>query len=63
MVEINLKIITKENVEPLDNSKQKKAELKTAFDKEKKKIYGYLLRKGFYHEEIRQVIQVSFWNA
>ena len=32
-------------------------------DKEKKKIYGYLLRKGFYHEEIRQVIQVSFWNA
>lgn len=28
----------KENVEPLDNSKQKKAELKTAFDKEKKKI-------------------------
>lgn len=30
---------------------------------EKKKIYGYLLRKGFYHEEIRQVIQVSFWNA
>ncbi len=32
-------------------------------EKEKKKIYGYLLRKGFYHEEIRQVIQVSFWNA
>ena len=32
-------------------------------DKEKKKIYGYLLRKGFYHEEIRQVIQVSFWNT
>ena len=32
-------------------------------DKEKKKIYDYLLRKGFYHEDIRQVIQVSFWNA
>lgn len=32
-------------------------------DKEKKKIYEYLLRKGFYHEDIRQVIQVSFWNA
>ncbi len=29
-------------------------------DKEKKKIYGYLLRKGFYHEDIRQVIQISF---
>lgn len=32
-------------------------------DKEKKKIYDYLLRKGFYYEDIRQVIQVSFWNA
>lgn len=32
-------------------------------DKEKKKMYDYLLRKGFYHEDIRQVIQVSFWNA
>lgn len=32
-------------------------------DKEKKKIYEYLLRKGFYHDDIRQVIQVSFWNA
>lgn len=32
-------------------------------DKEKKKIYDYLLRKGFYYDEIRQVIQVSFWNA
>lgn len=32
-------------------------------DKEKKRIYDYLLRKGFYHEDIRQVIQVSFWNA
>ena len=32
-------------------------------EKEKKKIYDYLLRKGFYYEDIRQVIQVSFWNA
>ena len=31
--------------------------------KEKKKIYDYLLRKGFYYEDIRQVIQVSFQNA
>lgn len=29
-------------------------------DKEIKKIYDYLLRKGFYYEDIRQVIQVSF---
>ena len=32
-------------------------------DKEKKKMYEYLIRKGFYYEDIRQVIQVSFWNA
>lgn len=32
-------------------------------DKEKKKICEYLLRKGFYYEDIRQVIQVSFQNA
>lgn len=32
-------------------------------DKEKKKIYDYLMRKGFHYEDIRQVTQVSFWNA
>lgn len=32
-------------------------------DKETKKIYDYLLRKGFCYEDIRQVIQVSFRNA
>ncbi len=32
-------------------------------EKEKKKIFDYLLRKGFYYDEIRQVIQVSLWNA
>ena len=32
-------------------------------DKDKKKVFDYLLRKGFLYEEIRQVIQVSFWNA
>lgn len=32
-------------------------------DKEKKKICEYLLRKGFYYDDIRQVIQVSFQNA
>lgn len=34
-----------------------------ADDKEKQKMYGYLVRKGFRYEDIRQVIQVSFWNA
>jgi len=32
-------------------------------DVEKKKIYEHLLRKGFRREDIRQVIQVSAWNA
>jgi len=32
-------------------------------DVEKKKIYEHLLRKGFRREDIRQVIQVSSWNA
>lgn len=31
--------------------------------KETQKIYGYLMRKGFRYEDIRQVIQVSSWNA
>lgn len=34
-----------------------------ATDVEKQKIYGYLARKGFAYEQIRQVIQVSDWNA
>lgn len=34
-----------------------------ATDVEKQKIYGYLVRKGFTYEQIRQVIQVSDWNA
>lgn len=34
-----------------------------ADDKEKQKMYGYLVRKGFRYEDVRQVIQVSFWNA
>lgn len=35
----------------------------TATDAETKKMYGYLLRKGFRQEDIRQVIHVSSWNA
>jgi len=34
-----------------------------ATDLEKKKMYGYLIRKGFHYEDIRQVIQVSHQNA
>lgn len=34
-----------------------------ATEKEKKRMFDYLLRKGFSYEEIRQVIQVSCWNA
>ena len=34
-----------------------------ATDAEKQKIYNYLMRKGFRSEEIRQVIQVSSYNA
>lgn len=31
----------------------------TATVEEKRKLYGYLARKGFYYEDIRQVLQVS----
>ncbi len=34
-----------------------------ATEQEKKKMFEYLLRKGFRYEDIRQVIQVSSWNA
>jgi len=38
-------------------------DVENATEKEKKKMYDYLLRKGFSYEDIRQVIQVSAWNA
>lgn len=34
-----------------------------ATDVERQKIFAYLMRKGFRYEDIRQVIQVSDWNA
>lgn len=34
-----------------------------ATEKDRQKMYGYLMRKGFSYEDIRQVIQVSGWNA
>lgn len=42
---------------------KKKFDPKTAEEKEKSKMYGYLTRKGFSYEDIRQVIQVSSWDA
>lgn len=32
-------------------------------EKERRKMLGFLTRKGFSYEDIRQVIQVSEWNA
>lgn len=42
---------------------KKKFDLETANEKEKKKMYDYLLRKGFRYEDIRQSLQVSSWNT
>lgn len=42
---------------------KKRFSVENATEQEKKKMYDYLLRKGFRYEDIRQVIQVSLWNA
>lgn len=42
---------------------KKRFSKETATDLEKQKMYGYLLRKGFHYEVVRQVIQVSSQNA
>jgi len=42
---------------------KKKYDPETSTEIEKKRIFEYLLRKGFRYEDIRQVIQVSLWNA
>lgn len=42
---------------------KKKYDPATAQDAEKRRIMGYLTRKGFSYDDIRQVIQVSEWNA
>ncbi len=42
---------------------KKRIDLEYATELEKKKLYEYLARKGFRHEDIRQVLQVSSWNA
>lgn len=43
--------------------RKKKFDPKTADYAERQKISGYLMRKGFRYEDVRQVIQVSEWNA
>lgn len=42
---------------------KKRYDPNTATDQETHKIYGYLARKGFGYDDIRQVIQISEWNA
>ena len=42
---------------------KKKYDPRTADHAQTQKILGYLVRKGFHYEDIRQVIQVSEWNA
>lgn len=43
--------------------RKKKFDPETADYAERQKIAGYLMRKGFRYEDVRQVIQVSEWNA
>lgn len=43
--------------------RKKKYNPEQATEAETQKIYGYLARKGFSYDQIRQVIQVSDWNA
>ena len=43
--------------------RKKRFDIQKATDLEKEKLYGYLARKGFSYDGIRQVIQVSDWNA
>lgn len=42
---------------------KKHFDAENASNQEKKRMYDYLLRKGFRYEDIRQVLQVSSWNA
>lgn len=42
---------------------KKKYDPATAKDEEKRRIMGFLTRRGFSYDDIRQVIQVSEWNA
>lgn len=46
-----------------DLLRKKRYDPKGATDQEMRKIYGYLARKGFGYEDIRQVIQINEWNT
>ena len=46
-----------------DLLRKKRYDRKSATDQEMRKIYGYLARKGFGYEDIRQVIQINEWNT
>ena len=46
-----------------DLLRKKRYDPKSATDQEMRKICGYLARKGFGYEDIRQVIQINEWNA
>ena len=43
--------------------RKKKYDPETVTEKEKQKIVAFLIRKGFSYHDIRQVVQVSEWNA
>ena len=43
--------------------RKKKFDPKSTDYREMQKMMGYLVRKGFRYDDIRQVIQVSEWNA
>lgn len=43
--------------------RKKKFDSKSTDYREMQKMMGYLVRKGFRYDDIRQVIQVSEWNA
>lgn len=41
---------------------KKRFSVETATEEEKRKIYGYLMRKGFSYDDIRRVIQEQLYN-
>lgn len=50
--------------ESIERIVQKKGyDSECATEKEKKKIFDYLMRKGYSYENVRQVLQVSSWNS
>lgn len=44
-------------------AQKKRYEPESATDKDKKKLFDYFIRKGYSYENVRQVLQVSSWNA